>query len=111
MKSGHGSNIPYHIDRGLRAASIGGLYVGLQTKYSGYFLLIFFGVTLLLCGYILFVPGSALERNVASKIWPSVAVYTDATKPGQQVEVQKRRVSSSGIGSVDIQFNRPFAAG
>jgi hypothetical protein len=97
-------------------ASIGGLFLSLQNQYaglhnvSGDFLFGLFGVTLLLCGYILFVPGSAWERNVTSKMWPSFAVYTDATKPGQQVEIQRGEFRAAGTQSLDIQFNRPFAA-
>lgn len=63
----------------------------------------------MLCAYLLLVPSSALERNVASKVRPPVALYTDPSTPGQQVEIQRGEFRAAGTDDVSIEFHRPFA--
>lgn len=88
------------------SASIAGLYVTVQANWRSDVLYGIFVATLVLCVYVLLVPGTALERNVASKLHPSIARYENRT--GGTEEIQRGEFQMNGFGPVTLEFHRPF---
>lgn len=92
------------------AASIAGLYVTIQTNYNAFLLIGLFGLALLLCIYVLFVPGTTVERNVTAKLWPNLAQYSNPNKSGEVEEIQHGEFEVAGFDTTAITFHRPFAS-
>ena len=85
------------------AASIAGFYLALKLGYTGYALAIVFGVAILSSIYLLIIPDTALERNVASK----VARFT-LPSSSDEILIQRGEVSI-GYGPTAVEFYEPFA--
>lgn len=90
------------------AASLIGLVVQYTSSSSNWptaILLPLYLVTLVLCIYVLFVPGNSIEKNVRSK----VELYRDKgeTTFEGNVMIQRGTVTFFG-GKATIEFERPF---
>src|SRR4051794_31264008 len=86
------------------AASIAGLYVTLNLGYVPYMLMVTFGLSLGLSGYVLFVPGTRIERNVSSKVRRfALPGYPD------ELVIQSGEFSLTGFGLAVVRFDQPFA--
>jgi len=85
-------------------ASIGGLYVTLALEYQTSVIAIVFLIVAIICGYVLLVPNTFLERNVRSKL----ERYRDP-RDGSEILIQRGTFSIEGSGSVAVEFPQPFA--
>lgn len=65
-----------------------------------------FGIAVLWSAYVLFVPGTSIEENVAGK----VAYYRAASvdQKSDRLVIERGEVSFSGFGPFSIEFPQPF---
>ena len=86
------------------AASLAGLWLILPSDSVHPALIAIFAVTLLLVLYVLLVPGSAVEQNVAAKLERFRKEET-----GEGLVVQRGTFTIREYGPVTVEFYQPFA--
>ncbi len=65
-----------------------------------------FAIAAVWSGYVLIVPDSATERNVASKL--SYYRFPNIEKKNQTLLIQRGAFTLSGLSSMSIEFSLPF---
>ncbi|MCX6830139.1 MAG: hypothetical protein NT002_12815 [candidate division Zixibacteria bacterium] len=89
------------------AASMGGLYVTLKGPQDFWIMIFLFGISLAVSIYVLFVPNTKFEQNVASKI--RKYRYPGISFGEQEVGIQKGDFSILQNGPAVVEFEVPFA--
>ena len=92
-------------------ASIVGLYIATNSPQDPLLMYIFigvFGIAILLSGYILFIPNTKLERNVASKV---IKYRTPSSEESKSIlSIQRGEFTINQWGPTAVEFYEPFVS-